>query len=434
MAMAAVGRQLIADELIAAMTQTERAYYILTCIYRIAWAALGPTYGLFLLDRGLDLLQLNLVLAIYLITICLFEVPTGAIADVFGRKASFLLSCVVRAVAFALYFVSDTFLWFVIAEVIDAIGTTLATGAFDAWAVDGVRADGDRRPADRLFARGQMVGQATALFGGLAVAQLAEVDIAYPWLVGSGGFLLCAAVGALLMREAAHVADPSEARPASIRAAIAEGLAIVRAAPLLRRLCVLTALAAAATMPAFQMWQPRLAGLSGEGPWLMGWVWAFIGLASVAGSAAVPRLLPRLGRSRTLALALAWRAVTLAVAGAAAGFPLAFTAFILQEIGFGISEPVLQAWMNDHATAARRATVLSIRSMAFTLGGGSGLIALGWLALHTAIGTAWLVSAAIYAVAAPLFWRLSAMEARGGTEPADPGSRTQDSGVLIRDT
>jgi len=83
-----------------------------------------------------------------------------------------------------------------------------------------------------------------------------------------------------------------------------------------------------------------------------------------------------------------------------------FTGFMLQEIGFGISEPVLQGWMNEHASAARRATVLSIRSMAFTLGGGTGLIALGWLALRTDIGTAWLVSAAIYVFSIPFYFGL----------------------------
>ncbi len=385
------------------MTRTERVYYLLTCVWRIAWSALGPTYGLFLLDRGLDLLQLNLVLAVYLITICLFEVPTGAIADVFGRKASFLLSCLVRALAFGLYFYSNTFAEFVVAEVIDAIGTTLATGAFDAWAVDGVRAEGDHRPVDRLFSRGQMLGQAMAILGGLGAAQLANHDLALPWLIGCAGFLLCFVLGAVLMREVKPPPGTVPSHSYSITAAVGEGLSIVRGAPLLRQLCILTALSACATMPAFQMWQPRLSGLSGEGPWLMGWVWAFMGLTSLLGSAMVPRLLPRLGRARTLALAVAWRGLTLGAAGAATSFPLAFAGFMLQEIGFGISEPVLQAWMNDHASAARRATVLSIRSMAFTLGGGTGLIALGWLAMHTDIGTSWLVSAAIYAVCVPFF-------------------------------
>src|SRR5512144_2378285 len=149
------------------MTRTERTYYLITCLYRVAWSALGPTYALFLIDRGLDLLQVNLVLATYLITTCLFEVPTGAVADVFGRRASFLLSCLVRALAFGLYYFSDSFGEFLVAELVDAVGTTLATGAFDAWAVDGIRAEGDHRPVDRLFARAQMLAQAMAIVAGL---------------------------------------------------------------------------------------------------------------------------------------------------------------------------------------------------------------------------------------------------------------------------
>jgi hypothetical protein len=74
--------------------------------------------------------------------------------------------------------------------------------------------------------------------------------------------------------------------------------------------------------------------------------------------------------------------------------------------------------MNEHATAARRATVLSIRSMAFTLGGGTGLVALGWLALRTDIGTAWMVSALIYAIAAPGFLLLHRADRAPAPQPA----------------
>jgi len=88
------------------MTRTERTYYLISCLYRLSWSALGPTYVMFLIGRGLDLLHVNLVLAVYLIVTCLFEVPTGAVADIFGRKVSFILSCVIRAVAFGLYFFS----------------------------------------------------------------------------------------------------------------------------------------------------------------------------------------------------------------------------------------------------------------------------------------------------------------------------------------
>jgi MFS family permease len=58
-------------------------------VWRIAWSALGPgrrTACSRSIAASISLLQLNLVLAIYLITIFVFEVPTGAIADVFGRR------------------------------------------------------------------------------------------------------------------------------------------------------------------------------------------------------------------------------------------------------------------------------------------------------------------------------------------------------------
>src|SRR5690606_1065337 len=131
--------------------------------------------------------------------------------------------------------------------------------------------------------------------------------------------------------------------------------------------------------------------------------WALINLSAILGAALVPRLLARFGRATTLTLSLVWRALTLGVAAAAVGFPLALTGFLLQEIGFGISEPVLQAWMSEHASAAQRATILSLRSMAFTLGGGTGLIGLGWLARETDIGTAWVTAAVVYLAVAPCF-------------------------------
>ena len=398
------------------MTRTERTYYLITCLYRLSWSALGPTYALFLLSRGLDLLHLNLVLAVYLITTCLFEVPTGAIADVFGRKLSFVLSCVVRALAFGLYFFSNTFAEFLVAEFIDAIGTTLATGAFDAWAVDGMREEGDERPADRVFARANMLAPLSAIIGGFGAAQLAEHDLSLPWLVGASGFLLCGIAGAVLMRERRppmlSLAALRTDALASLGTTLRDGLATLRAMPVLRGLCLLTILASFAAMPAFQMWQPRLQGLAGEGPWLLGWVWVFLNLSAIAGSALVPRLIRRWGRARALAMSFAWRALSLGAAALATSFAPAAAGFLLQEISIGFNEPVQQAWVNDHATSAQRATVLSLRSMAFTLGGATGLVCLGWVARETSIATVWLISSGLYALAIPGYLALERVARR----------------------
>ena len=205
----------------------------------------------------------------------------------------------------------------------------------------------------------------------------------------------------------------------SIGATLRDGFATLRVMPVLRAICLLSILTAFAGVPAFQMWQPRLQTLAGEGPWLLGWVWAFLNLAVIAGSALVPRVLRRWGRAPALAVSYAWRALTLGAAGLATSFTPAEAGFLVQEIGIGFSEPVLQAWVNDHATPAQRATVLSLRSMTFTLGGATGLVCLGWLARETSIATVWLVSAGIYALAVPGYFVLDRVARRHERVPVE---------------
>ena len=68
--------------------------------------------------------------------------------------------------------------------------------------------------------------------------------------------------------------------------------------------------------------------------------------------------------------------------------------------------------MNEHATSAQRATILSVRSMAFTLGGAAGLVCLGFLARETSIANAWLVTAGLYALAVPAYLALGRVARR----------------------
>jgi MFS family permease len=377
------------------MTRTERTYYVVFGLYNVSWSFLGPVYAWFLLSRGLDLFEVNLVFATYLITAFLFEVPTGAVADLCGRKISFVLSCAVRSSAFALYALSATLPEFLFAEFIDAIGTTLASGALDAWAVDGMREEGDVAPKDRFFARSLGLARTLMVASGVAGGYLGDLDLRLPWLGGAAGFALTGLVGAVLMRES-RVAGGGPTRRPSLPDAVRRGFSTVRSVPALTFLCSLTFVAAFASMPAMHMWQPRLMALGGGGVWVLGWVWGLLNVASLLGSALVPRLLARASRRTVLAAASAWRAVTLGFAAQATSFPPAAAGFLLQELGFGLGEPVMSSWMNEHSGSRGRATVLSVRAMAFTLGGSLGLVTLGLVARQAGIAAVWAISAMIH--------------------------------------
>lgn len=394
------------------MTRTEHTYYLVFGLYSLwAWFV-APIYPLFLASRGLDPLEINLVLATYLIVIFAFEVPTGAAADLLGRKASFLLSCAVRTLAFCLYALADDFLDCAVAEVIDGVGTTLASGALEAWAVDGMRAEGDERPVDRFFARAQVLVRLAMIGGGVTCAYLASLSMTLPWWVAAAGFAATGAVGAWRMHEPRPASTPAGRTP-FVRA-MREGFAAVRGVPVLVLVCALTGAAFFAAIPAHMLWQARLVELSGEGVWIIGWLWVALNLAALTGSALLPRLLERLRRERVLCAAALWRGGTLAGAAAATSFAPALAGWLLQEVSFGLSEPVMQSWMNERVPAERRATVLSIRSMIGTLGGGAGLVAIGFVARDFGTAAAWGTSAALFSLSAPAYWML------GRTAPPAP--------------
>lgn len=397
------------------MARTERTYYWLFGLYNLSWSFIGPMYALFLLSRGLDLFQIGVVPAVYWIVSFVFEVPTGAFADLAGRKTSFLLSCVIRMIAFGLYAYADGFRDFVVAEFIDALGSTLANGALDAWAVDGIRGDGDARPTDRFFARAQMIARPAIIAGGLAGGYLAERDLALPWLAAATTFGTTGLIAVAYMREVPPGATTTRTQP-SLIGTIAAGLNVVRDAPVLLLLCGLTFAITFATMPVQMFWQPRMQALTGQGAWLMGWIWALINLASISGSALLLRWLRPYGRESLLGGIVLWRGVMLAIAGFATAFGPALAGLLLMEVGFGASEPLMQGWINEHIPSAQRATVLSVRAMCFTLGGGLGLICLGWIAREFGISAAWLLSAAALAVTAPGFVILGGRVRRGAAE------------------
>ena len=114
---------------------------------------IGPIYPLFLMSRGLDVFEMGAILAIFFVVNFFCEVPTGAVADVYGRRVSFVLACFTRMAAFFLYPFADSFTDCALLETVDAVGTTLASGSLEAWAIDSMKAEGDTRPRDAVFAR-----------------------------------------------------------------------------------------------------------------------------------------------------------------------------------------------------------------------------------------------------------------------------------------
>jgi len=83
---------------------------------------------LFFLDNGLSFFRIGLLYAIRELTVNLFEIPSGIIADSIGRRRTMIMAFVFYIISFAVFYISSSFSIFALAMVIFALGEAFRSG------------------------------------------------------------------------------------------------------------------------------------------------------------------------------------------------------------------------------------------------------------------------------------------------------------------
>lgn len=93
---------------------------------------------LFYQANGMSLYKIGIILGIYQVTKFLFEIPTGIIADKYGRKISVFLGYILFMLFLVITFMFRNFIGFSIACILQGISYTFLSGANEALFVDSV--------------------------------------------------------------------------------------------------------------------------------------------------------------------------------------------------------------------------------------------------------------------------------------------------------
>ncbi len=97
---------------------------------------LPPFLVLYFHEIGFEASMIGFLLSAWPLAALLFEMPTGAVADLWGRKVSVVTGFFLEGVfAFLLFFFSNHIIVFVLFFLIGA-SKTLTSGAKEAWVVD----------------------------------------------------------------------------------------------------------------------------------------------------------------------------------------------------------------------------------------------------------------------------------------------------------
>ena len=204
------------------MTPTSRSirrtYYALQLGNTLAASLIWGINTIFLLDAGLTNLEAFAANAFFTAGMVIFEVPTGIVADMWGRRTSFLLGTVTLAVTTALYVLlwqlEAPFWQWAVVSLLLGLGFTFFSGAVEAWLVDALDATGFTGPLESVFARGQVitgVGMLVGSVGGGYIAQATNLGV--PFVLRAAVLALMFVFAFVLMRDVGFT--PEQERPAA---------------------------------------------------------------------------------------------------------------------------------------------------------------------------------------------------------------------------
>lgn len=381
-----------------------RQFLILTFVTRIAFAFSFATYVMFLLSRGVTLLEVGIINMFFMIAIAIAEIPTGIFADMFGRKFSFLISNLVMAAGLFLYFRAESFWFFVIAEVVAGIGMTFRSGALEAWVVDSVAQSGDMISNERIFSSAGIVRNAANIIGGLSGAYAGNIDLAYPWLMGSIVLLIVFIAAALMIREPRRLTEaPAKSALVAVTGIIKRSIDFGLRKRIVLLLMITTLISSFFYQPLNMYWQPEFANMAGGEIWILGWIWVLISLSLMLGSYFVKLIPANWSRSRVLALLGGLNSIPIIMAAFLRSFWPILALFCTYELARGILEPVRISFINNEIPSSERATILSLDQVFMRLGAILGLVLTGLIASHLSVAISWMVAAVVGLAVIPLF-------------------------------
>lgn len=366
------------------------------------------TYTLFLRSRGINLLEANLINACFMLLCVIFEVPTGAFADTFGRKKSVALGNLLLAGSFAAYYFSDKMWHFLLAESVGAIGSTLISGAVGAWLVDSLDHHGSGIDKHTIFAKREWVRGAGIVFSSSIGGWLGGHDLAWPWLASAIGTALTAAFAWRNMQEDyfSHdrhrsLTEIHQVAKASVKYGLAHRPVFYAAA-----FCLVFMFA---IQPFNMQWNVLFKQRFDVPVALLGLVFAAIQGSIMLGAATSKAFTRRIDSSKLgLVIPQLMTVAGMLLAASLFSLPVAMFGLLFHEFGRGTIRPTLDAYVNQRIGEDQaRATVLSFLSMVAGVGSFAGLVISGVVAERYSISMAWNVSALILLSAIIFFVKFS---------------------------
>lgn len=323
----------------------------------------GASWVALLSVRGFTTAQIGLFESIFHVASMIFEVPSGAVADVFGRKKTMIASSVVTVLSALMMIFSDSFFMIAIAMVVSALSYNLASGTREAIAYDSLKEAGIENEYDKFASNDLVIYQVTSslakILAGAAIALGYRKAYAVDVFVGMFSIGIAAS-----LKEAETEISKEVGVRARFKEVAGESFLFLKNNPKVRLIILFNAIIGAVSILVLFFLQARLPQMGIENV-LFGPALFVMGLGAAVGAKAVEYVKPSrysyIGAISLLCVIFAFAAafsgnIFLAVIG---GFIGAF--------GDNYIEVRTDVMLNNMIPSEQRATLMSVNSFAFSV-------------------------------------------------------------------
>lgn len=320
-----------------------------------------PIWVLYLRDeRGFSITQINLLDTPFFLLIVVAEVPTGAVADRFGRRTSLLLGTAFFALAIIVFGLAENYIVILVSYVSWGLAMTFQSGADQALIYDSLKQidKEDQFPhvAGRLYA----VRSGAAILGLLLGAPIAAATSYSFVIVMSALMALLALPVAWSMHEPRHTLA---ALPERYFQTLFHGVRDVWRAPALRYIVLFSGILSLGAFAPTIVFEQIFLDDHGVSTGALGLWQAPARAAGMLAALGAGSLLARAGEKRAFfAMPVTVAIGCFALAGVDSLW--IFPAFFLLGAVHGLLQPLLGTYMNKRIPSDRRATMLSVQSLA----------------------------------------------------------------------
>ncbi len=368
-------------------------YFVYTALKGFGFGLFVAVWVIYLQQqRGLSLSQAALIDVTFFVAAAFAEVPTGIVADRFGRKSSMTVGAALMSLGVLGWTVAPTLPLSMRAYVAMGVGITFLSGAEDAFFYETLQVAGRGNDYTRLLGRASAVFPGALALGSVVGGLLAAINVVLPFLIA--GVVLLITLGIVLtFREPQTDKSSTDQAHPSFGEVLRQSLSLVRTRPTLHYPILYLAIVPLASFMIESVFvQPQALALglpiAGIGVLMMA-----VQLTGMAGSTWSERITARFGAGRVLYTAPMVICASLLLLAALQVLP---ALLLIALMGFltAVVRPIMVSRIQEELSDDIRATMLSMQSLTFTIVAAVSQPTLGAVADHWGLPAAYVTLAA----------------------------------------